>query len=1091
MPEYIHVSGIYYNSPDISNNNIVVTLFNNYFDAKYPQYAYTFLYGRFTYTHWQIDNDNNECFAGISNSILNRLNYDPTCYIILDISAEGFSPFARPYFQWIYNSCKKRGIAPNKVIYITGNVKDEENHELYISSTNVESHINILYLPIFELSNSYDKNFKKEIAYDRLQETKKRTFNLHEDKLFSSLSRRNRVFRSVGTMLLFNSELRSSAIISHDACPEFKFEMFNKYIPELTTEQYLLWNKSLPLIADYTDFNTNWACEPPPERIHNSTIFQLVNETEQDTYHRTALFYSEKTFRPIGMFQPFLIFGQQHCNKYLETLGYKTYEDWFDMSFDSEEDIVLRYRKILNTLIDTCNYLKSLPKEKKIEWRFANEDVLIHNYVMSITGQKTNELVANFVDNLIKKNNPNNQIVYIKERNNVQKVNPKRFFAVGCSFTSFLWPTWADILSVELNVPYYNYGKSGAGNHYIANMVSQIIVHHNLNKDDLIVICWSSISREDRILKGGWTTPGNLFTQSVYNENFINNYVDIYGNLIRDLALIDLVRRALDTTGVKYVFCSMADIDEIAREWYSDDVTTSDYIDKLLVRYSDTLSLFHKSFMSFLWNNDLNVKNTRNINKHNASTRDGHPDLEEHLKYLTTELGFTISNKVSQIVYKLDSELMEYFINTKSNNDLTDNWIYHRPYSNEINTLCKNKLQINNLADINYGILTGTNDAVSGSSNRDIPMKNTLLAKKLRAHLSSLNKITKITASTLHIWNNPDWTFMTNEGLLTYLSSKKNECVYYLAAEEHSAPQGSVLQPQSISSVIEKRNINLRLVVGFDKRSIQNTAFLHIYNKPNIDIKFWYTYWFQAPIAFYLRNLTDADRPYNNEDVVKSMMFNSLNNKPHLHRCIFMDQLAKLDLINNNLISWLLPNESSFNWQYWKEELLKHDAEGHSNFYSSLPLGYYNTLLDVVVESTPDIIFWTEKTTKPLLLERPFAILGEKNINKLLINLGFELFDELFEYSFDDAETIEERARLLAIELSSLAERIETIDRESLRRKGRRNLENLFRLLKHKVEVPAFVYDENNNAVQYKQQLESSVAAILNIDYYRDIYDRQ
>jgi hypothetical protein len=89
----------------------------------------------------------------------------------------------------------------------------------------------------------------------------------------------------------------------------------------------------------------------------------------------------------------------------------------------------------------------------------------------------------------------------------------KRFFAFGCSSTNYIWPTWADIIGEE--IPYYeNWGQSGAGNQFIFNSVIECDLRHSLNEDDLVIIMWTSCSREDRYVDDEW-----LFTTLKYIDN--------------------------------------------------------------------------------------------------------------------------------------------------------------------------------------------------------------------------------------------------------------------------------------------------------------------------------------------------------------------------------------------------------------------------------------------------------------------------------------------------------------------------------------------------------------------------------------------
>jgi hypothetical protein len=60
-----------------------------------------------------------------------------------------------------------------------------------------------------------------------------------------------------------------------------------------------------------------------------------------------------------------------------------------------------------------------------------------------------------------------------------------RLFTFGCSFTQYIWPTWADILAREFEY-YENWGSSGAGNQYIFHSLVECYQRNLLNSNDTI-----------------------------------------------------------------------------------------------------------------------------------------------------------------------------------------------------------------------------------------------------------------------------------------------------------------------------------------------------------------------------------------------------------------------------------------------------------------------------------------------------------------------------------------------------------------------------------------------------------------------------
>lgn len=133
----------------------------------------------------------------------------------------------------------------------------------------------------------------------------------------------------------------------------------------------------------------------------------------------------------------------------------------------------------------------------------------------------------------------------------------RRFFAFGCSMTSYHWPTWADIIAQEIPES-YNYGQAGGGNLFISCQVTEANLRHKFTEDDLVIVMWSGVSREDRYVNNRWLTPGNIYTQNYYDQKFIDQFIDSKGLLLRDLNLITMCKHQLDNIGVSYFMLNMA-----------------------------------------------------------------------------------------------------------------------------------------------------------------------------------------------------------------------------------------------------------------------------------------------------------------------------------------------------------------------------------------------------------------------------------------------------------------------------------------------------------------------------------------------------
>jgi hypothetical protein len=100
-------------------------------------------------------------------------------------------------------------------------------------------------------------------------------------------------------------------------------------------------------------FNPEW---------YDDTYFSTVLETMQ---HGLCWWPTDKTFKACAYYHPFLIIGQHHTLKRLKELGFETYDNIFDESYDGIEDFNARLDAIIKNIdnFDTKPY-DSVTNEK-------------------------------------------------------------------------------------------------------------------------------------------------------------------------------------------------------------------------------------------------------------------------------------------------------------------------------------------------------------------------------------------------------------------------------------------------------------------------------------------------------------------------------------------------------------------------------------------------------------------------------------------------------------------------------------------------------------------------------------------------------
>ncbi len=86
------------------------------------------------------------------------------------------------------------------------------------------------------------------------------------------------------------------------------------------------------------------------------SYFYISNETcFSNNWPYSELFITEKTFKPIVHQMPFIIAGSAGTLKYLRSVGYETFPELFDESYDEEVDSNKRIQMIIKQIQRACN----------------------------------------------------------------------------------------------------------------------------------------------------------------------------------------------------------------------------------------------------------------------------------------------------------------------------------------------------------------------------------------------------------------------------------------------------------------------------------------------------------------------------------------------------------------------------------------------------------------------------------------------------------------------------------------------------------------------------------------------------------------
>jgi hypothetical protein len=299
--------------------------------------------------------------------------------LMLDQSVEGYHSLW--LWDWFHNKCKQYNIDPSCIIYLTGDQSSADSYEQWCNETSPSSRLKVI--PSTSLGMYVHKQFRRDftdIKFNDLLDHKRAEYdNIY---LFDCINMRPRQQRILNLLHLFNAGLLKYGNVTMGKNEEWhmtpSIEFLKKYKLPIDVMLKVAVAGAFKKIPEpsYATHDTVEHYYNFVERIlydmYKNSWVSIVAETSYFE-HEHATFISEKTFKPLGAMQPFIIVGTKGTLKYLRKLGYKTFHPYIDESYDELSDT--------DRFIAIADAVKKIQAiEDKAQWFESMRDILEHNY---------------------------------------------------------------------------------------------------------------------------------------------------------------------------------------------------------------------------------------------------------------------------------------------------------------------------------------------------------------------------------------------------------------------------------------------------------------------------------------------------------------------------------------------------------------------------------------------------------------------------------------------------------------------------------------------------------------------------------------
>jgi hypothetical protein len=303
-------------------------------------------------------NDLDRAFKLISNENLEKLQKGIIPLLVyFPHEGVGFNSFNN-WFLKLHQLLGQYNLHNTKKFLVYGRNLDPEIYNLFL----LDHNLNISFLKVFDIdffeTLFYTVIKKLDIPAAIFSNHKTVDFlsfngrmRIHRLLLVSELTRRN-LMNNIVSFLGYTDDIQNSYTVLINGINQFYPEIDKKIIEHLN--QYVDNHKSIMVdgseVNDINRFITD-------NKFYARSYFSLVTETGIDHSIRIT----EKIYKPIFHHHPFTVMGTQHILKHLRDLGYETFPEMFDESYDNEPNNIKRMLMVIDEVEKFCN----LSKEEK------------------------------------------------------------------------------------------------------------------------------------------------------------------------------------------------------------------------------------------------------------------------------------------------------------------------------------------------------------------------------------------------------------------------------------------------------------------------------------------------------------------------------------------------------------------------------------------------------------------------------------------------------------------------------------------------------------------------------------------------------
>jgi hypothetical protein len=331
--------------------------------------------------------DNNQ----ITNEVLDRIR-NKTAYFLVTLFYEGYMD--DEFLNHLSDYFTSKGLPLTQIIYMTNCYNGQLVYEDYCNRNHKLSEMQMEYFPVFRIDRCNVRQAIVESVKSTYQPgPRKKTFlcfnrryNDHRLMLYLAMVQRGLIDQCYYSMDKIQPESSRSFV---ENC-KYLLSRFSDM--GLDSTDVLTADKLLPLILDNPDFS-RYPMETsvdPVKHLYDNSLVNIVTETY---FFSNVIHITEKTYKPIAFMQPFILLGAAGSLQHVKNMGFKTFGEFWDETYDLELDNKQRFNKIMLAIESIAKWTE----EQRIEFTVKVKAIVDYNVNHLNTMQDIE------IDNLVEK----------------------------------------------------------------------------------------------------------------------------------------------------------------------------------------------------------------------------------------------------------------------------------------------------------------------------------------------------------------------------------------------------------------------------------------------------------------------------------------------------------------------------------------------------------------------------------------------------------------------------------------------------------------------------------------------------------------